>query len=600
MSDEQLQLLRTAQVHQGAGRMREAEALLRQLLIGNPKNPEMLAEIHSNLGFLCGISDRRPETLAHLQKAAQLKPADPVIQCNLASALELSGRMEDAVSALGRAVQLKPDLWPAHNNLGNILRSLGRLTEATDAFRRALAIKPDHAEAHNNLAGALKDQGLIAEALDEYRLALELKPDYARAHSNLLLALHYQEQDPKAVLAEHLNWARRHAEPLAHQIRPHDNEPSPDRKLRIGYISPDFRRHSVGYFIEPLLTYHDHEKFEVHCFADEIWSDATTGRFGRFADQWNNIRGRSDDDVAKLVRDHGIDILIDLAGHTGQSRLLVFARKPAPLQASYLGYPDTTGLSAIDYRITDALADPPGMTDDFYTERLVRVPRCAWCYQAPSPAPEVVPLPAAQSGHIIFGCFNILPKITARMMELWSRVLTSVPASTLLLKNRSLGDRSVADRLRQEFSAHGVSEDRLELRGNEPSYQDHLKLYDRLDIVFDPFPYHGTTTTCEALWMGVPVVSLAGKAHCSRVGVSLLSAIGLEELVAHSADDYVRIAVELAGDLSRLADLRSGMRDRMARSPLCDGKGFTRSLEEAYRQMWRSWCSKGRQHAISG
>ncbi len=310
----------------------------------------------------------------------------------------------------------------------------------------------------------------------------------------------------------------------------------------------------------------------------------------KHAHHWRDIYRSDDDAVAEVIRNDRIDILVDLAGHTASNRLPLFARKPAPIQAMYLGYPCTSGLASMDYKLTDAQADPPGLTEALHTEQLCRLPHSAWCYSAQPNCPEVAQAPFLARGYITFGSFNAMSKLTARMIQVWSSILQIVPNSRIVLKNLSLGDASTAQRIGTAFAQHGIAPDRVELRGSEPDRARHLRTYDLLDIALDPYPYHGTTTTCEALYMGVPVVSLAGAAHVSRVGLSLLVSIGLPELVAQSAEEYVRIAVELAGDNDRLSMLRQTMRQRMQCSPLMDEAGFVRDLESAYRDMWRRWC----------
>jgi predicted O-linked N-acetylglucosamine transferase (SPINDLY family) len=311
------------------------------------------------------------------------------------------------------------------------------------------------------------------------------------------------------------------------------------------------------------------------------------------AHQWRMITGMKDADVAQLMRKDQIDILVDLAGHTSDNRLLVFARKPAPIQVTYLGYPGSSGLSTMDYRISDNFADPPGMTESLHTEKLVRLPHGFLCYRPPASAPDVGPLSADKTGFITFGSFNHLAKITHFTVKMWAKILKQIPNSRLLIKSQGLNDPAWRKALSDRFAAQGIGEDRLEMLAKIPSLGNHLQLYHRIDIALDPFPYHGTTTTLEAMWMGVPVISLAGKTHASRVGVSLLSNTGLTELIAQSPEEYVQIATKLAGDLPRLRELHANLRPRLAASPLLDAKTFARDIEAAYRQMWRDYCRNG-------
>jgi predicted O-linked N-acetylglucosamine transferase (SPINDLY family) len=491
-----------------------------------------------------------------------------------------------------RALALQPDLAQAHSNLGTALEQTGQFEEAVAEYRTALRLKPDLVETHYNLANTHWDMGLLDDAVAGYQHALQLKPDYADARSNLLLALHYvASPDVESIYREHRKWEDLHARPLEQEIARHANEPNSNRRLRIGYVSPDFRLHSVASFFESLLACHDRREVEVFCYSNVLGADAVTDRLRLQAGHWREITGLGDADVAGLIRGDQIDILVDLAGHTGRHRLLTFARKPAPIQVTWLGYCDTTGLSAMDYRLTDAHADPPGTTEHLHSEQLFRIPTGAWCFRPSEHAPPVNDPPVLRGGGVTFGSFNALPKITDEIVSIWSRVLCELPDSRLLLKNLGFQDASVQRRLRTRFAKGGVAPERVGLLGRLPELADHLACYHRIDIALDTFPYHGTTTTCEALWMGVPVVTLAGRTHAARVGVSLLNSVGLPELVAASAEDYVRTATTLARDLPRLAQLRRTLRERMAHSPLMDAPRFARAIEAAYRDMWQRWCA---------
>jgi predicted O-linked N-acetylglucosamine transferase (SPINDLY family) len=367
-------------------------------------------------------------------------------------------------------------------------------------------------------------------------------------------------------------------------IKPHAAPPPGERRLRLGYVSADFREHAAAHFLEPILLNHDRQSFEVFCYADVPRPDDVTQRLQGYADQWRSLLGLSDAQAAEIARGDGIHLLIDLSGHTGGNRLLMCARKPAPIQISYLGYLGTTGLPTIDYYLTDADADPPGQADAYYQERLVRLPQCAFCYQ-PGPSPQVnAEPPAAKSGDVTFGCLNSAAKLSDRVLILWSRILAAVPGSHILL--RSGAGRRGEGRLRDALANEGISQERVLLLGQTETRFDYLKLFQAVDLCLDPFPYNGVTTTCDSLWMGVPVISLAGRMGPSRQGVRFLRAVGLGELIAESPEAYVRMATELARDLPRLAALRSGLRERMSRSPLMDAAGLTRNIEAAYRVMW--------------
>lgn len=517
---------------------------------------------------------------------------------NLGVALNAQNKVHDAIQSYRQAVKLKPDHVLALFNLGHSLQRVFLLDEALSCYKRVLTIKAiptDHvpvnfsATVHHYLANVLKAQGRMEEAIVHYRQALSLNPGLTGAHSDMLLALNYDPPDPEIVFDEHLKWGKRHAYAgsIAYQHRQSRN---PDRPLRVGYLSPDMYHHAVTFFFEPLLANHDRSLIVPVCYSETQKQDFMTARLRSFSAQWRDIHSLSDEQAANQIHADEIDILVDLAGHMGENRLPVFSRKAAPIQVSWLGYPNTTGLTAVDYRLTDAMADPPGLTDHFYTERLVRLPRGFLCYQPPESAPAVGPLPSLATGVITFGSFNNLSKITAGTIELWSSILRAISGSRLILKNASFTDIPTQQPYFQEFEKHGIGRDRLDFRGLHWTLTDHQSVYNEIDIAFDSFPYNGATTTCESFWMGVPVITLAGKMHAGRVGVSILTQMELTDLIADSPDDYVRIAVELAKKPIRLSELRSSLRQRMVASPLCDAKTFTRAVEDAYRTMWRNWC----------
>ena len=364
------------------------------------------------------------------------------------------------------------------------------------------------------------------------------------------------------------------------------------RPLRIGYVSSDFRHHAVSHFIEPVLAAHDKNKFQLFAYYHHTVVDDMTKRIQSHVSHWRSLVGKSDTDIAAMIRADGIDILIDLAGHTATNRLPMFARKPAPMQVTWLGYPNTTGLSTMDYRITDAFADPPGMTDAFHTEKLHRMPETFSCYSAPADAPAVAPLQAKRTGRVTFGSFNNFAKITAEVITVWSNILKRIPTATLFLKYKDLESVPMTQYIHNQFMTRGVLVSQLRIQGDDASHVEHMARYNNIDIALDPFPYNGTTTTLDALWMGVPVITLAGASHVGRVGVSQMSNLGLQELIAKNQDDYVNIAVELAGNIEKLSALRAGMRERMLASPLMNVERFTRNLEQGYEQMWAARLHK--------
>jgi predicted O-linked N-acetylglucosamine transferase (SPINDLY family) len=602
------------------GKLEEAVAHFRQAVALRPAYPEG----HHNLGNALRLQGKCDEALGHLERAIALRPTypeaynalgsvrlehgllDEAVMCcqralalkpdfpeahnNLGMALNTAGRSDEAVACYQRALALKPDFPEAHNNLGNTFKGQEDLAQAVAHYRKALTLMPGFANAHNNLAGAFREQGLLEEAMAHYRQALALAPDRAEVHSNLLFAMNYHpDYSVEALAAAHREWNERHARPLASQRSVHANDRDPGRRLRVGYVSGDFVGHSVSYFFEPLVAAHDRANVEVFCYSNGIRADATTARLRRLSDGWRPIVGLGDADVATLITADQIDILVDLSGHTAHNRMLVFARKPAPVQVTYLGYDTTTGLSTIDYRLTDKFLSPPE-TPEWFSEELVYLPACCHCYQPPAKAPPVTPLPASRSGHVTFGSFNSLAKVTPAVLGVWAEILHAIPSARLLLKDRTLANDDQQQRYLNFFVQSGIGAERITLLPRFHTHADHLALYGQVDIGLDPFPYAGCTTTCEALWMGVPVITLAGTMAHGRYGVSLLSNLGLENLVAATPAEYVEKAVGCAARLTPLADLRSALRSRMRASPLCDAKGYARGVEEAYRGMWRRWC----------
>ncbi|MFQ5642931.1 MAG: tetratricopeptide repeat protein [Thiogranum sp.] len=529
------------------------------------------------------------EAVACYHQALQQNPRLLHINTDLGRALRTLGRLDEALNAFREIIRANPDAAGAWNNLGNVLRQLARMGEAADCYRRALTIEPEMAEAWNNLGNVLKALGQLDDAADAYRRAVELKPGFTQAHGNLLLCLNYIPAcDEKQLFREHKRWAEIHATPQQ-AAGNHTNSPDPDRRLRIGYVSPDLRTHAVTRFFEPLFAHHDHGVVETTCYAQLIQDDDTTRRLQSLSDGWHRTVGMTHQELAEQIRNDGIDILVDLAGHTARNRLPVFGLRPAPVQVSWLGYPNTTGMSSIDYRLTDAITDPDG-ADTLYTEKLIRLEAGLTRYLPPADAPEPGPLPARETARVTFGSLNNLVKLNDAVISLWSRVLKRAPGSRLLLF-RDMLQSGVEERIRAEFARHGINGEQLELRYEQISQCSYLSVYREIDIALDPFPWNGHVTTCEALWMGVPVITLLGPVHRGRLSASVMHQVGLEELVAENPDDYVYIAGELAGDLERLVQLHTGLRQQVAESPLCDGPGLAREVEAIYRRIWRHWCT---------
>lgn len=579
-------------------------------------------EALTNYG-LALLEQQRPEdALAPLRRAAELAPAMAEVWLNLGLAQRARGDLQGAIASLRRAVAINADLAVAWNALGVVHGTLGETAPASEALaravrlapdsaeflsnyglslykagrdddalttlERALALQPTHAEALFNRGVVRQHSGEFAGALADWQAALRSDPAHRVARSNLLFALHYEPgMSGEALLAEARVFDSLHGLPPG-RYRSWANAREPGRRLRIGYVSPDFREHSVAQYVAPLFAAHARETVEVFAYAELKRRDAVTDRIRRLVDQWRETTGRADAEVAKQIRDDGIDILVDLAGHTGDNRLGVFALKPAPVQVTWLGYPGTTGLSAIDYRLTDGIADPAG-AEAHSSEILMRLPRGFHCWW---PLPDTPPPAPRAGGAPVFGSFNNAQKLSAQTIAAWAALLQRVPGSRLKLKSSWLARGRVFDSIRAAFAVHGVEPQRIETAGWIPAVSSHLAAYAEVDVALDPFPYNGTTTTIEALWMGIPVLALAGERHAARVGASLLTELGLTELIAPTPDVYVDIAARLAGDASTLDEYRATLRGRMMRSPLLDVAGFARDLEDAYRTMWRAWCAR--------
>lgn len=578
--------LSMALAHQQQGDTPTAIATLRnaqRLIPGSVPLATNLARLLQAQGDFAGAE-------AALRLSVSASPGDATAHVAPAAALRGQGKLLEACIEFRTALAIDPENAAAHNDLGITLRDLGREDEAETHLLEAIRLRPHSADIHSNLALIYSDEGRMADAMQHRRVAVTLAPTNHQAHSNLLVALHYDPAfDAETIWKEHRAWAIRHADPLSAAAAPHANDRSPGRRLRIGYVSAHFRAHAVNFFVEPILASHDHAAFEVFCYSNVAPSrcDETTNRLRGHADAWREIVGLSDERAAALVREDAIDILVDLAGYIDGGRPLIFARKPAPVQVSYIGYQNTTGMIAMDYRLTDDWSDPPGTTDRFYTEKLVRLPRAFFCYLPSHDAPPVAPLPASSGQGVTFGSFNKIPKVTPQMLSLWAEILRAVTGSRMLIVAKS--SRGLEDYVRDVFAQHGVAGERVEFSGWRPRH-DYLRLMDRVDVALATYPFNGHTTTCDALWQGLPVVSLAGETYVSRYGSSALVTLDRREWVAETPQAYAEIAVRLASDLGQLAEIRRTLRDSMRRSALLDGRQFTGHLEAAYRQMWADWC----------
>jgi len=550
------------------------------------------AEAQNNLGVFL----KHNEGVEYLQAAIRLRPKFAEAHFNLGSALAKLRRFDKALESLQRAVQLRPAYAEAHQNIGAVLEGLHRLEEAVASYRRALEIKPDFAEAHSNLGNALKELGRLDDAVASYRRALEIKPDHAVARSNLLFLYGYHALlNPAEYLAQARDWELSCVPAQDRQAACHrffQHPPLTGRRLKVGYVSGDFRQHAVSYFIEQLFTYHDKARIELFAYSNNAELDAVTERLQALVDHWVSVADISDVAAMERIEADGIDVLIDLSGHTSHNRLGVFARRAAPVQAHYLGFMASTGLTEMDYWIGDKTLTP-AETDSHFSEQVWRLPRVWVSYQGKADAPLQNWQPS-RDGAIWLGSFNNLGKLTPATLALWAKVLHALPEGRLLLKTKALADAGNRQRILEVFSEHGISQDRIELQdiNATPDWTAHMAYYDRLDIALDPVGgVGGGTTTCDALWMGAPVITLEGDRMASRMTASMLDAIGQPEWIACLEAEYIDKVVTLARDVEQRKTLRSGQRMRMASSPLCDAKGLAACLENAYLEMFTRSCS---------
>ncbi|MDQ2645906.1 MAG: tetratricopeptide repeat protein [Myxococcota bacterium] len=607
------------------GRTEEAESLLRQVIATNAQQHAALFA----LGVLLFQTGRLEEARQYLERAASIESA-PRYLTGLGEVLHQLGKLDLAAEAFGRILEREPDYPDARLNLATVLIDAGIRREAIDLLEEALArgpdgarlrstlswlwyhlhrpdqalphakraaeLAPDVAATHAQLADILDACGDKAAAVDSYRTALALDPAAHDVHSSLIVAMLTNPSfDAQATFDEARAWAARHAEPLRARVRAHENDKQPERRLRIGYVSPDFRAHAIQQFLVPLLRNHDSSEFEIFLYSSVDQPDGETEWYRSFAgERFRDIRPLDDLEAAEVVRRDRIDILVDLALHSSGGRLRMFACHPAPVQISWLGYPGTTGLDTIDYRITDPFLDPPGTAADVYSETNLHLPEAYWCYAPLAGSLDVGELPALAAGHLTFGSQNSCRKLHDGVLELWARVLLEVPKSRLFLH----ADDHAQQRLQRTLARAGVGAERVEL-GGRVSRIEYLRRYQRIDIGLDPFPFNGGTTTLDAAWMGVPVVTLSGESALQRAGTSIASNLGLPELVAHTPDDFVEAAARLAGDLARLSELRSGLRFRLEASALGDAPRFARHLEAAYRSAWWRYCGGAAHSTIS-
>jgi protein O-GlcNAc transferase len=596
-----------------SGQLAGAERLYEQILAQQPNEPDAL----QLLGLIAHDQGRHDQAVQLISRAVALSPVVAEYHSNLGIALRGAGKIDQASESYQRALTIKSDYADGHYNLGNALREAGRIEQAIEHYREALRIGGESASVYQNLANVFREQGLfddaifayesvirlnpssadaqdglgyclgmttrIEESLLAYRRAVQLGPNTPEYRSHLIQTLLY---DPRCTRPQFLDecreWMRRHAEPLKNFQRPHTDDPSAGRPLRIGYVSANFRNHACAYYLEPLLANHDRQQFTIICYAQVDAPDEVTARLQSYVDGWNNIFGMSDDSVAELIRRDRIDILIDLNLHTDGNRLLVFARKPAPVQISWLGYPGATGLDRIDYRISDRHLDPQEDVSSGSAEGILRLADSFWCYSTQDDDLPIAPLPAAARGYITFGSTNSVCKINQVTLSLWAAALHAVKNSRLMILAHPGSHRA---RIIGFLQRQGIAADRVEFELRKPRRQ-YLELYNQLDLLLDTFPYNGETTTLDAIWMGVPPVTMVGQLPSSRAGLSLLSNLRLAHLAAKTPSEYPKIAADLCNDPSSLAELRSGLRSRLKDSPLMNGQRFARAIENAYRTAW--------------
>lgn len=571
-----------------------AEAYCRKAIRLTPK----LAGAHCNLGNILLSLGRFGEAVAAYREAHRLQPDLPEALVNLALVLEDSSYLIGTIEYYEKQLQRQPGNYLPHLRIGQALHALKRWDDAWLRLRRALELKPGATDTLFVLGVNYFYVGDVCAGIDCLRHALVGGPN-ARAQAGIIFdSLYLDKFSGYQLRVEYRNWAEQYLIRPSTVLRPRDIVQA-ERRLSIGYVSRDFTRHSAAYFFEPILKNHDRYRVKVFCYSTLIKGDDFTDRFRMLADVWRDISTMSEKEVVKQVSEDNIDILVDLSGHTAGNRLDVFACKPAPIQVTYLGHPTTTGLAAIDYRFGDTVTDPAELTTDHYVEQLWQLPSCFLTYQPPNDSPPVAELPLYTKGHVTFGSFNNVAKINDHVIAVWAEILTSIPSSRLLLKSHVFTSSRGRARIVDGFSRHSVDQTRIELVDWRVDVQNHLELYGEVDIALDTFPYNGTTTSCEALWMGVPVICLEGDRHSARVGASLLTVLGLGDLLAKNSAEYVSIAVGLAGDPARQRALRESMRNRMRASTLLDHSGFTRRLEQAYREMWRIYCDSSAPSRIS-
>ena len=549
---------------------------------------EDTADNHVNLAATYQKMKQVIPAMKHIRTAIKMDRKHCFAWYNLSGMLLNGGRNPEAYEAAQKAVKLKPDFVDAVMNCALAASKVGDVAASERILKRGLKYNPCSAELLNLMGNTRLRRGNMKSALryfEKARGAVEADKTDALFAMQLMAVNYSAELSPEVVADMHFRWGDAMIASTAGENRPPAPSATPKTRLKVGYVSGDYRNHSCSYFLEPLLASHDPERVDVYCYMTEAGGDDATLRYRRSVAHWRELHGQTDLEAIEMIQNDGIDILMDLSGHTSGARPGIFARKPSTLQATWLGYPNTTGLSTVDYRLTDAFADPPGLTERFYREQLYRLPHFL-CYRPPEFTPRVGKLPAMRNGYVTFGCFNNSNKITDEVVAVWAGIMRRVEGSHIFLKTSNLGDQLTLDAFRSKFEKNGIEAERIECFPSFPNKYDHLMTYGEVDLALDPFPYNGTTTTFESLWMGVPMVTLIGQVHAGRVGHSILSGIGLDELSCPDVTRYAEAAVALARDVPRIGAYRSTLRDRLSRSPLMDAKSFAQSVESAYFDMW--------------
>lgn len=597
---ESLNLLRTARniapdngsVHFNLGNLlhrhgfrKKAIQEFREVIRLQPQN----AEAYFRLGNLFSENGRLEDALFCYQKAFQLKPEDVRVLNNLTDVLHRQGKDAQAEEMAKKTLELNPNLVEAHGNLGNVYKKQGNYEKAEFHFKEALKLEPDQAKVLYHLGATLLFSNRHKEASEHLRKAVEINPEFYQSHSSLVYALNYiEQQDQQHVFEEHRQWGTQHSAGIQEEGWPWI-ERDLRKKLRIGFVSPDFRAHVVALFIQQLFKHYDKNQFEFYGYAEVENPDGYTSTFMNLLDGWRSTIGVPDQEVYQTIKNDHIDILIDLAGHSAGNRLKVFSMKPAPIQVSYLGYINTTGLQEMDYRFCDAYVNPH-KTQAYYTEQLIHLPGSFSCYEPINPSPPVAETPGLTNQYVTFGCFNNTNKLTPGTIRVWSELLKELPSSKLLLKSSHLNDPQTIERFKVQFLEQGVKEEQLIFEGSSEIYE-YLASYNKIDIALDPFPHNGGTTSHDLLWMGVPMITLEGDRYVSRFGLSILTNLGYPEWIASNEKEYIHKASALASDLDALNTIRLGLREKMNTSPLCDGTTFSRNFERTLRSLWEEFCT---------